>query len=90
MHRIAPSEKDAANDTLEKRLWVAVARGSGRGPQRNSRMDEPVACHAEGVLYLTPNAQIQNFHRTRDLLLLMWQAALASMAQARHNEASER
>lgn len=97
MHWIAPSEKDAASDALEKRLWDAadnfransgltaqqysgpilgliflrfaearfVARrdsleksaskaGTGR---RGSRVDDPTAYHAEGVLYLTPNAR---------------------------------
>jgi type I restriction enzyme M protein len=95
MQWIAPSEKDTANQTLEKRLWEAAdqlransgltaaqystpvlgliflrfaearfakrrselekARGSGR--RGASRIDDPAAYHAEGVVYLTPNAR---------------------------------
>jgi hypothetical protein len=92
---IAPSEKDAATTSLEKRLWDAAdqfransglkaqeysgpilgliflrfaevrfaaqreqagkaARASSR---RGSRVDEPAAYHAEGVLYLAPEAR---------------------------------
>ena len=94
---IAPSEKDTATDTLEKRLWAAAdqfransglkaqeysapvlgliflrfaevrftaqraklekAAGSSR---RGSRLDEPAAYHAVGVLYLTPNARFDH------------------------------
>lgn len=94
MHWIAPSEKDAANDTLEKRLWGAAdqlransgltsqqyslpvlgliflrfaevrfsarravlekAETSGR---RASRIDDPTAYHAEGVIYLSAKAR---------------------------------
>jgi len=94
MHWIAPSEKDAASDTLEKRLWAAAdqfransglsaaqysqpvlgliflrfaevrfvkqraklekASGSSR---RGSRVDEPAAYNADGILYLAPNAR---------------------------------
>src|ERR1044071_5471979 len=91
---IAPSEKDAATGTLEKRLWEAADQfraNSGLTSQqysrpilgliflrfaevrfaaqraklekasassrRGSRLDEPSAYHAAGVLYLTPNAR---------------------------------
>ena len=95
MQWIAPSEKDTANQTLEKRLWEAADQlransgltsaqystpvlgliflrfaearfakrraqleksttSSRRGP---SRIDDPGAYHAEGVIYLTPNAR---------------------------------
>jgi type I restriction enzyme M protein len=94
MRWIAPSEKDAANDTLEKRLWGAADQlraNSGlkaqeySGPilgiiflrfaevrfaaqrvklekasassRRGSRVDDPAAYHAEGILYLAPNAR---------------------------------
>ncbi len=94
MHWIAPSEKDAANDTLEKRLWAAADQlransgltsqqysqpvlgliflrfaevrfnarraaleKAGASGRRGSRVDEPGAYHAEGVIYLTPNAR---------------------------------
>ena len=95
MRWVAPTEKDAANETLEKRLWAAAdqlransgltsaqystpvlgliflrfaeARFTQRraaldkagGPSRRgaSRIDDPAAYHAEGVLYLTPNAR---------------------------------
>jgi type I restriction enzyme M protein len=104
MQWIAPSEKDIATDTLEKRLWAAADQlransgltaqqysqpvlgliflrfaevrfaaqrarlekasdsparrslGEG-GSRRGSRIDDPTAYHAEGVLYLTPNAR---------------------------------
>ena len=91
---IAPSEKDAAAATLEKRLWDSADQfraNSGlkaqeySGPilgiiflrfaevrfalqraklekasassRRGSRVDEPAAYHAEGILYLAPNAR---------------------------------
>ena len=94
MHWIAPSEKDATNGTLEKRLWASADQfraNSGlkaqeySGPilgiiflrfaearftalraklekssgssRRGSRIDEPAAYHAEGILYLAPNAR---------------------------------
>jgi type I restriction enzyme M protein len=94
MQWVAPSEKDTATDTLEKRLWDAADQlraNSGltsaqystpvlglifirfadvrfakvraglekitSSSRRGSRMDEPAAYHAEGVLYLTPNAR---------------------------------
>src|SRR5512133_2057281 len=89
MNWIAPSEKDTATTTLEKRLWdaadqfransglkpqeysgpilgliflrfaevrFAVQRGkleaAGTSSRRGSRVDEPAAYHAEGILYL--------------------------------------
>lgn len=94
MQWIAPSEKDAANDALEKRLWEAADQlraNSGlnaqqysgpvlgliflrfaearfakqratlekqaKGNRRGSRLDEPAAYHAEGVLFLAPDAR---------------------------------
>ena len=109
MQWIAPSEKDTANQTLEKRLWEAADQlransgltsaqystpvlgliflrfaearfakrraqlenapsparaGEGRGEGTSrvlrrgpSRIDDPGAYHAEGVIYLTPNAR---------------------------------
>src|SRR5216684_3956044 len=94
MQWIAPSEKDAANETLEKRLWAAAdqfransglksqeysapvlgliflrfaevrfaaqraklekAAGSAR---RGSRLEEPAAYHADGILYLPMEAR---------------------------------
>ena len=106
MQWIAPSEKDTANHTLEKRLWEAAdqlransgltaaqystpvlgliflrfaearfakrraeledppspakageGRGEGKSRRGGSRIDEPAAYHAEGVVYLTPNAR---------------------------------
>ncbi|MBU1241590.1 type I restriction-modification system subunit M, partial [Myxococcota bacterium] len=96
MQWIAPSEKDAATATLEKRLWdaadqfransglkaqeysgpilgliflrfaevrflaqrtrLAAAGGSSR---RGSRQEEPAAYHAEGILYLAPEARFE-------------------------------
>lgn len=95
MQWIAPSERDTATNTLEKRLWEAAdqlransgltaaqystpvlgliflrfaeARFAKRrgelektgstGRRGSSRIDEPGAYHAEGVIYLTPNAR---------------------------------
>lgn len=94
MHWIAPSEKDAANDTLEKRLWAAadqfransglsaaqysqpvlgliflrfaevrfakqraILEKASASSRRGSRVDEPAAYHAEGILYLTSSAR---------------------------------
>jgi type I restriction enzyme M protein len=97
MRWVAPTEKDTANETLEKRLWAAAyqlrvnsglnaaqystpvlgltflrfaearftrhraaldnAGGSAR--RGASRIDDPAAYHAEGVLYLTPNARFE-------------------------------
>ncbi|HEY5991967.1 MAG TPA: N-6 DNA methylase [Candidatus Udaeobacter sp.] len=94
MQWIAPSEKDTANDTLEKRLWEAADQlraNSGLNPQqysgpvlgliflrftdvrfakrraelqkqasgsrRGSRVDDPNAYTAEGVIFLAPDAR---------------------------------
>jgi type I restriction enzyme M protein len=94
MQWIAPSEKDLATDTLEKRLWsaadqfransglsaaqysqpvlgliflrfaevrFAVQRAklekTASSSRRGSRVDEPAAYHADGILYLAPNAR---------------------------------
>jgi type I restriction enzyme M protein len=76
---IAPSEKDTASTTLEKRLWdTAFQRGklqrpSPSGPpreglgvkapppsRRGSRVVEPAAYHAEGILYLAPEARFDH------------------------------
>lgn len=94
MHWIAPSEKDTATTSLEKRLWDAADQfraNSGlkaqeySGPilgliflrfaevrfaiqrsklegiyassRRGSRIDEPAAYHAEGIIYLAPEAR---------------------------------
>ena len=94
----APAQRNASNDTLEKRLWDAAdqfransgltaaqysapvlglvflrfaesrfarrraeleasSRSSRRG---SSRLDDPAAYHAEGGLYLTPNARFDH------------------------------
>ncbi len=105
MQWIAPSEKDAASTTLEKRLWDAADQlraNSGLKPQeysgpilgliflrfaevrfdiqhgkltaadtssrRGSRVDDPTAYHAEGILYLSPEARF-------DFLLKLPEAA---------------
>jgi len=98
MQWIAPSEKDAASTSLEKRLWdaadqfransglkaqeysgpilgliflrfaevrFAIQRSKLEGAsassrefsRRSSRVDEPAAYHAEGILYLAPEAR---------------------------------
>src|SRR5580700_9735023 len=94
---IAPSEKDTANGTLEKRLWEAadqfransgltaaqysqpvlgliflrfaevrfavqrdILDKTASSSRRGSRLDEPAAYHADGVLYLTANARFDH------------------------------
>ncbi len=94
MQWIAPSEKDAASTSLEKRLWDAAdqfransglkaqeysgpilgliflrfaevrfalqrsrLKGGETTSRRGSRVDEPAAYHAEGILYLAPEAR---------------------------------
>jgi type I restriction enzyme M protein len=94
LHWIAPSEKDAASTSLEKRLWDAADQfransglkaqeysgpilgliflrfaevrfaiqrakleGASTSSRRGSRVDEPAAYHAEGILYLAPEAR---------------------------------
>ena len=98
MQWIAPSEKDAATVSLEKRLWdaadqfransglkaqeysgpilgliflrfaearfafqhgklAATGASSRASSRRSSRVDEPTAYHAEGILYLSPEAR---------------------------------
>ncbi len=96
MHWIAPSEKDAATDTLEKRLWAAADQlransgltsqqygqpvlgliflrfaevrfatqrarleKAGASSRRGSRVDDPTAYNAEGILYLPPEARFE-------------------------------
>ena len=102
---VAPSEKDTATDTLEKRLWAAADQfransglsaaqysqpvlgliflrfaevrfakqraaleKSSASSRRGSRVDEPAAYHADGILYLAPNARF-------DFLLSLPEAA---------------
>ena len=100
MQLIVPSEKNADNAALEKRLWDAadqlranselksqeysapvlgliflrfaevrftaqraalekasMSGGNGHSPRRGSRVDEPAAYHAEGILYLPAEAR---------------------------------
>ena len=97
MHWIAPSEKDSANGTLEKRLWDAADQfrtnsglkaqeysspvlgliflrfadvrfaavrarldAGGVSSRRASRVDDATAYHAEGVLFLSPEARFEH------------------------------
>lgn len=94
MQWIAPTEKDTASATLEKRLWDAADQfransglkaqeysgpilgliflrfaevrftqqrtkleKAGASSRRGSRVDDPAAYHAEGILYLSPEAR---------------------------------
>ncbi len=94
MHWVAPSEKDAASTSLEKRLWDAADQfransglkaqeysgpilgliflrfaevrfaiqrskleGDSASSRRGSRVDDPAAYHADGILYLSPEAR---------------------------------
>lgn len=100
---IAPSEKDADNDALEKRLWAAADQlraNSGLSAQqysqpvlgliflrfaevrfakrrtvlekvetsgrRASRLDDPTAYHAEGVIYLSAKARFDALLNLRE------------------------
>ncbi len=98
MRWVAPTEKDTANETLEKRLWAAADQfransglkaaqysvpvlgliflrfaevrfalrrsqleKTGASARRGaSRIDEATAYHAEGILFLTPNARFDH------------------------------
>src|SRR5713226_738819 len=98
MHWVAPSEKDTANNVLEKRLWAAadqlransgltsaqystpvlgliflrfaevrfaarrakLEKADTSSRRGTSRIDDPTAYHAEGVMYLTPNARFEH------------------------------
>jgi len=97
MQWIAPSEKDAATTSLEKRLWDAADQfransdlkaqqysgpilgliflrfaearflalratleKEGASSRRGSRVDDPTAYHAAGVLYLSPEARFEH------------------------------
>ena len=105
MHWIAPSERDIATTSLEKRLWDAADQfransglkaqeysspilgliflrfadvrfaiqrsaleGASTSSRRGSRVEEPAAYHAEGILYLAPDARF-------DYLLTLPEAA---------------
>jgi type I restriction enzyme M protein len=105
MRWIAPSEKDSASASLEKRLWDAADQfransglkakeysgpilgliflrfaevrfahqrtkleAAGTSSRRGSRLDEPAAYLAEGILYLSPEARF-------DYLLTLPEAA---------------
>jgi type I restriction enzyme M protein len=101
MRWVAPTEKDTANETLEKRLWAAADQfransglkaaqysvpvlgliflrfaevrfamrraqleKAGASARRGaSRIDEATAYHAEGILFLTPNARFDHLLR---------------------------
>ena len=97
MNWIAPSEKDHANNTLEKRLWDAADQFRANSgltaaqysqpvlgliflrfaevrfaaqraklektaatSRRGSRLDDPAAYHANGVLYLTADSRFDH------------------------------
>jgi len=97
MQWIAPSEKDAATTSLEKRLWDAADQfransglkaqeysgpilgliflrfaearfaaqrakleKEGASSRRGSRVDDPTAYHASGILYLSPEARFEH------------------------------
>jgi type I restriction enzyme M protein len=58
MEWIAPSEKNQDTETLEDRLWKAADQlhaNSGLKSKRGSRIDEPAAYHAAGVLICPPS-----------------------------------
>jgi len=58
---------DASTRTLDEAARTNYGAGSGSS-RRGSRMDEPAAHHAEGILYLAPNARF-------DFLLNLREAA---------------
>jgi type I restriction enzyme M protein len=65
MHRVAPSEKDTATDTLEKRVWAAAGQAvpapHSTAQYAGGRPPRPRL----GLIFL----RIVNLRRTRDLLL---------------------
>jgi hypothetical protein len=77
MQWIAPSEKDAANAALEKRLWDAADPFRTKTCRRMKVIKPPVKLIAEFSRIVDPlfdgvnmlKRQIQNLRRTRDLLL---------------------
>ncbi|HNN98030.1 MAG TPA: class I SAM-dependent DNA methyltransferase [Pseudomonadota bacterium] len=124
MHWIAPSEKDTATATLEKRLWDAadqfransglkaqeysgpilgliflrfaevrfaaqraLLEKAGASSRRGSRLEDPTAYHAAGVIYLGPEARFDH------LLTQPESSALGSLVNSamreieRHNPA---
>ena len=48
MHWIAPSERDAANDTLEKRLWAAADQLRANSGLTSQQYSQPVL----GLIFL--------------------------------------
>jgi type I restriction-modification system DNA methylase subunit/very-short-patch-repair endonuclease len=52
--RFAEVRFSAQRARLEK---TAAKGGNGHSPRRGSRLDDPAAYHADGMLYLTPNAR---------------------------------
>jgi type I restriction enzyme M protein len=71
MSWIAPSERDTATDTLEKRLWDAADHFRANPGLKPQEYSGPIL----GLIFLgfaeviNPAKRIQNLRRTRDLLL---------------------
>lgn len=122
MHWIAPSEKDTATATLEKRLWDAadqfransglkaqeysgpilgliflrfaevrfaaqraVLEKAGASSRRGSRVDEPAAYHAAGVIFLGPEARFDHLLTQPESSALGSLVNLAMREIERHN-----
>lgn len=122
MHWIAPTEKDAATASLEKRLWDAADQfransglkaqeysgpilgliflrfadlrfaalraqleAAGASARRGSRVDLPEAYHAQGVLYLAPEARFAQLLALPEAADIGAQVNAAMRAIEQHN-----
>lgn len=124
MHWIAPSEKDTATATLERRLWDAADQfransglkaqeysgpilgliflrfaevrfaaqraaleKAGASSRRGSRVDEPAAYHAAGVIFLGPEARFDHLLTQPESSALGSLVNVAMREIERHNPA---
>ncbi|HNU11626.1 MAG TPA: class I SAM-dependent DNA methyltransferase [Rubrivivax sp.] len=122
MHWIAPTEKDAATASLERRLWDAADQfransglkaqeysgpilgliflrfadlrfaalraqleAAGASARRGSRVDLPEAYHAQGVLYLAPEARFAQLLALPEAADIGAQVNAAMRAIEQHN-----
>lgn len=122
MRWIAPTEKDTATASLEKRLWDAADQfransglkaqeysgpilgliflrfaearfaaqrakleAAGASSRRGSRIDDPDAYHAEGVLYLAPEARYDTLLALPEAADIGAQVNAAMRAVEKHN-----
>lgn len=67
MHWIAPSEKDAGTDTLEKRLWDAADQLRANSASEQEILQKLIESRTVDVMVAVGSTHC--FRRTRDLLL---------------------